>query len=64
MKRFMMKQDNDCHWYLVPVEHCKLFDEMMEIDWGEWTPAGEQLIESMRIDGPELLTFTDPQKIT
>lgn len=64
MGRYMFKQDNDCHWYLVPEEECLSFDDIINTDYESWTPAGEAWVDSFRIDGPHNMTFTDPKEIS
>lgn len=59
-ERFFLAQDDDCHWYLVPVDKRE--------EWSEWReiPSDDERSWDVpdfatAIDGPHLLTFTDPQ---
>jgi hypothetical protein len=59
-ERFFAAQDNDSHWYLVPVAIRAEWDAWMGIpseDERSWTPPSG----AREIDGPHTLTFTDPQ---
>lgn len=29
-QKYCLRQDDDCHWYLIPIESKKYFDELME----------------------------------
>jgi hypothetical protein len=59
-ERFFAAQDDSGHWYVVPVAIRAEWDAWVQIpsdDDRAWTPpAGVR-----DIDGPHLLTFTDPQ---
>lgn len=59
-ERFFADQDNDCHWYLIPVAIRAEWDAWRELpsdDERAWTPpAGAR-----DMDGLHTLTFTDPQ---
>jgi hypothetical protein len=61
MQRYFVGQDNDCHWYLIPVE---LYDKYSAwIDMDPKDPASWEEPEGIeRIDGPHRLTFTDPRE--
>jgi hypothetical protein len=60
-ERFFLSQDNDSHWYVVPLAKRVAWDEWCDIpsdderswDVPEWAaPVG---------GSPSLITFTDPQ---
>lgn len=61
MIRWMLATDNSGHWYLIPAERLS--------DWGTWLDLDEDDEQSWeapefakRIDGPHMMTFTDPQE--
>ena len=60
--RFCLKQDDDSHWYLIPVKDVKKFDKLVEHgeddDWNDFNKA----FSEMRCNGPHTMTFTDPQE--
>jgi hypothetical protein len=62
-ERFFLGQDEDTHWYKVPVSQRKYFEQWCEL---EWEKAGEYAVnmkidfEAMKVDGPHRMTFTDP----
>lgn len=54
--RYILVQDNDCHWYIIPVDRID--------DWDEWCKSNEW--EAPRyaasVGGhPSLVTFTNPK---
>lgn len=57
--RYFLSQDDDCHWYLVPVDHViawKAWCEIPGYDERSWDVP----IFATAIDGPHRLTFADP----
>jgi len=71
-QRFKFLQDNDSHWYLIPVEQEQAFESWVTYMAGEpdQEEAGEieyqfqdYRFEDRRISGPvEAFTFTDPKE--
>jgi len=58
-QKYTLVQDNDCHWYIIPVEKNKEWDEWLEIDSDDergWTPP----FFSVSIDGPSHVVFEKP----
>jgi hypothetical protein len=58
-KKYILAQDNSCHWYLLPFEKKAEFDEWLEIDEDDersWTPPEF----AKEIDGWHKLTFENP----
>lgn len=57
--RYMLAQDNDCHWYLIPASIWPEWQEWLDIpsdDERAWAPPkGAQMI-----DGYQSITFTNP----
>lgn len=61
MKRYMLQQDNDCHWYVIPTDK--------EVDWNEWLEIPDD--DERSWDVPEyakdvggsytLVTFSEPE---
>ena len=61
--RFVFLQDQDCHWYQVPVEQQKQFNELIEVG-NNWEHPDWEQFEEMRINGGiESISFADPIKI-
>lgn len=64
MNRFFLAQDNDSHWWIVPVDRHADFAAWAEADpedANRWKPMDFFAIE---VGGcPGLVTFTDPQII-
>lgn len=59
--RYCLKQDDDCHWYLIPVLRLQNFEEWLAAGPYYEDYEGEEF-DSCRIDGPHRLTFTDPKE--
>lgn len=59
--RFFLDQDNDSHWYIIPVEHAAEWSAWCEIpedDERAWTPPPFAL----EVGGsPSRVTFTRPE---
>jgi len=58
-KKYILAQDNSCHWYLIPFENKVEFDEWLEIDEDDersWTPPEF----AKEIGGWHKLTFENP----
>ena len=57
-----LMQDNDGHWYAVPVVYKDTFNTMMECEWDEITDEGYVQLEKWRVDGPHAVSFMyDPE---
>lgn len=59
--RYFLSVDNDGHWYLVPLDRRR--------DWHAWADLPEDDERAWdapdyakRIDGPYMLSFTDPRE--
>lgn len=56
-ERFRLEQDDDCHWYLVPVEQSDAFEAWAyDEDYPDPWPEGVVSIGG----APSLVTFSDP----
>ena len=56
--RFFIGQDNECHWYMVDVQ--------FRDEWNKWLnsdtyPDFDCPTYAVQIDGPHMLTFTNPE---
>lgn len=62
-KRLCLRQDEDSHWYLVPADRAAEFESLCEKAYpdDEYEEFNERF-ESMRISGPQNLTFSDPKE--
>lgn len=61
--RFCLEQDEDSHWYLIPVEMKEMFSRMCEKAYADDEyGAFNDSFEEMRINGPQNLTFADPKE--
>ena len=49
-----LKQDNDCHWYVIPVSLEEAFDYMM---FNRSDEEFEEVFEDYRIDNPSRIVF-------
>jgi hypothetical protein len=60
-KRFCLRRDDDCHWYLLPFdkELLDLFRELVESENG-WADRRWQQFENMRIDDYSDISFENP----
>lgn len=63
-KQYELMQDNDAHWYCVPVEYKDTFNEMMRIEWDEITKEGWKALDEWRVDGPHSVQFLLPEPPT
>jgi hypothetical protein len=57
-QRYMLVQDMDCHWFVIPVE--------LEDEWLEWVESDDAMSDApkgaIEVGGaPQCVTFTDPQ---
>lgn len=59
-RRYIIMQDDDFHWYLVPLEDKLIFAELFRCNYDEIPKESFELMEKRRIDGPHVLTFTNP----
>lgn len=55
-----LMQDDDGHWYCVPVVYIDTFNAMMEGEWDEITKEGYEALDSWRVDGPHKVNFMLP----
>jgi hypothetical protein len=59
--RFCFRQDDDSHWFLIPLEDSQKFEKLRakgeSDDWNEFNKA----FEDMRSEGPNYVSFTDPK---
>lgn len=70
--RYKFVQDDDCHWYMIPPEREKEFDEWVINTLTREVCTKEELeklginpfisFEGFRIDGPHRYTFENPQE--
>jgi hypothetical protein len=55
-KKYILCQDDDCHWYLIPADKKE--------EWNEWLDVvqeGDSLPKyAQAVDGPHRLTFENP----
>lgn len=65
--RYMFIRDDDCHWYIIPIEKKKAFDNWVQSS-DEYNSlrineeyTGENF-DSYMINGPERYTFIDPKE--
>ncbi len=60
--RMCFKQDDDSHWYLIPVSEKERFEKLLsegeKDDWDSFNEAFDQ----MRCNGPHITSFLDPQE--
>lgn len=62
MKRFCMIQDNDCHWYVIPVNLCGKFQRLLDDgDKDEYAKFNETFGEFAIGGSPALVTFEKPR---
>jgi hypothetical protein len=63
-KRFCLRRDDDCHWYLLPFDEelLALFRELVEKEDG-WADDRWQQFEDRRIDGYTDLAFENPVEV-
>lgn len=61
MKRYILKQDEDSHWYLIPMECETDFETTCsEAYRNDEFDDFESKFGEMRINGPHDLSFTNP----
>lgn len=58
-KRWKLKQDDDCHWYLIKQDDDRLFDALVT---SEDECEFERIFGGMRTSGPHALTFERPME--
>lgn len=58
--RWTFQQDQDGHWYQVPVDQLELFTELVEQEDGWEKPEWEQFEEMELGGGIESISFVDP----
>lgn len=46
-QRCMFRQDDSCHWYLVPEAECRRFDELCALITGELEPDSEEWFDAI-----------------
>ena len=58
--KYYFKQDQDCHWYMLPENLIPLWDELIQ-DEECWEDDRWQSIEDCRLDrGIESISFENP----
>ena len=60
-ERMMFIQDDDCHWYLIPISLLSLFCQMEEHGEAGYYASFNTQPEEYRCDYPGNFTFADPQ---
>ena len=59
--RYYLARDNDCHWYVVPVDRSEEWEEWLSLDSDDqrsWeAPAWARAVGG----SPSVVSFTDPQ---
>lgn len=53
-------QDNDCHWYVVPVVYLDTFKALLECEWDEITKEGYEALDKWRVNAPHDVNFMWP----
>jgi hypothetical protein len=62
-QRFCFKQDQDSHWYLIPVSQTKNFDKLCEKAYkNEYFDEFESQFSEFRSESPFNYSFTDPKE--
>lgn len=59
--RYKFIRDDDCHWFLIPVELEPLFVQLLENGEADWWAEFSNKFEEYCCDSPCNYTFTDPQ---
>lgn len=57
MTRFKFKQDQDCHWYLIPEELSSLFTQLEENGEADCFAEFDNKFDKYRCDHPSNFTF-------
>lgn len=57
-------QDDDGHWYCVPVNDIKVFNDILELDWDELSSVDWDCLSRWRVDGPHQINFRYPVEET
>jgi hypothetical protein len=61
-ERFTFRQDDACHWYLVPVRRLKAWDKWYERGYPDGKVGAE--MEGYRVDGcPAFYSFENPERL-
>lgn len=65
--RFFLSHDEDDHWYLIPVENFDEWQDWINLSTRDWAedddrPDWEVPEYAKLIDGPQVLSFTDPKE--
>lgn len=61
-ERFYLSQDNDSHWYIIPVDNETDWQDFLELDPDDdeaWEPPSFAVPTD---GGPTMVTFTDPRQ--
>lgn len=62
MKRYVLERDEDSHWYLIPIDKQTEFQTLCsDACESDDFDAFELEFGSMRINGPQDLSFTNPR---
>lgn len=59
--RYKFRQDDDCHWYLIPEGLSALFVQMEENGEADCYASFNDRFGEYRCDSPCNFTFVDPQ---
>ena len=51
-EKYILCQDDDCHWYLIPADKKE--------EWNEWLDIYSLPKYAQKVDGPHRLTFEKP----
>jgi len=54
---YFLDQDNDCHWYLIPVDK--------RAEWNKWLDSAKRNVPkyARSVDGPQWVIFTNPEEV-
>jgi hypothetical protein len=59
--RYILKQDDDCHWYLLKESEEAEFDQWIEATWSNWEFYQGKDFDNNRIDHPSSISFENPR---
>lgn len=62
--RYCFLRDDDCHWYMIPVEKAKLFSQLLvnSLENDDYCDFCNEFGEYC-IDSPQHYTFEDPEEV-
>lgn len=61
MTKYCFRQDDDCHWFMIPSYKSTLFTELHDDD-NKWMEFCNEFDEC-RIDSPKHFTFENPEEV-